>query len=117
MTDDEPITLKEACQIYHRLNITPSTLMAAADSGMLRVYKMGKRNVTELRYLREWQERCRAEKQRPGWHSIESVGHGLSEMERSTSAQAALNQTVRELRQSLPNISGRSGSPRSHRRH
>lgn len=104
-TDDDPVTLKEACEIVFRNTCTVSTLRAAADRGTLEVSRIGKRLYTTLAAARELYAKCRVEKRRQGFTLIRSVSNGSSETDRASSAQAALSQTVRELKSSLRNTS------------
>jgi hypothetical protein len=60
--------------------------------------------------MREMVHRCLEEDPRHASTSIDRPGAGSSEMERVSSAQAALNQTVVALKRGLPRISARSTS-------
>lgn len=67
---DKPITLEEACKIEFRDTITPHSLRAEASRGRLRIFKVGRRQFTTLRDVREL---CRAEPSR----TSTSTGHGI----------------------------------------
>ena len=97
-SDDSPMTLAEVCEIVFRGTIKPSTLRAEAAKGRLDISRIGKRDFTTLRAVREMQERCLVAHKAPGSGSTKDVGHGSSETARLLSARAALEATVRELR-------------------
>src|SRR6187200_1483381 len=107
---ERPLTLKEAGDLY-QLKI--STLRAEASRGRLDIFRLGKRDYTTLQAMKEMVRKCQEEGRRRASTLIQGGDNGLSEMERASSAQAALNQTVTALKQSLPRISGQSTS-RSH---
>jgi hypothetical protein len=91
--DDEPITLAEACKLFPRAKLTPSTLRAEATKRKrLKIFGMGKRDYTTLRLMREWVRRCQEEDHRgPSTREVNGT-------ERFASAQAALNRTVQALK-------------------
>jgi hypothetical protein len=96
---DEPITLAEACKLFPRAKLTPSTLRAEATKRKrLKIFGMGKRDYTTLRLMREWVRRCQEDDHR-GPSTCEVNG---SSTERLASAQAALNQTVQALKNGSP---------------
>jgi hypothetical protein len=91
--DDEPITLAEACKLFARAKLTPSTLRAEATKRKrLKIFGIGKRDYTTLRLMREWVRRCQEEDHRgPSTREVNGT-------ERFASAQAALNRTVQALK-------------------
>jgi hypothetical protein len=94
IAEDDPITLREACNLFPRAKLTPSTLRAEAyKRKRLKIFGMGKRDYTTLRLMREWVRRCQEEDHR-GSPTREVNGS----TERLASAQAALNQTVQALK-------------------
>lgn len=97
-TDDDPVTLKEACQIVFRDRISPATLRAEAAKGRLALRRIGRQDFVTLRDVRELVEICRAEKPRPAYTSTKSATPMSSVMERDSSAQVALQATLAELR-------------------
>jgi hypothetical protein len=106
MTEDErPLTLKEAGELY-RLKI--STLRSEATRGRLDIFRLGRRDYTTLESLRSMVRKCQEEGRRRASTSTGDASNGSSEMERASSARAALNQTVVALKSALPNISGRN---------
>jgi hypothetical protein len=93
---DEPITLAEACKLFPRAKLTPSTLRAEANKRKrLKIFGLGKRDYTTLRLTREWVRRCQEEDHRSIPSTREVNG---SSTERLASAQAALRQTVQALK-------------------
>jgi hypothetical protein len=108
MTDDDPIPLREACALWPEAKLTLSTLRAEAARGRLDIFRMGKRDYTTPKSMREMVQRCREEDRRHGFTSTHNAINGSSETVRVTSAQAALNQTVTALKAGLPRISARS---------
>lgn len=108
MSDDEPITLGEACELYPRSRLTKSTLRAEAARGRLTIFRIGKRDYTTVAFMRDMVRRCQDEDYRRDSISTLQEASGLSEMDKALSAQAALNQTVVALKQGLPRISGKN---------
>lgn len=105
MTDDDPITLKDACEKFFAGAFTIATLRAEHRRGNLEVYRIGKRDFTTLRDLREMQRKCRVAHKAPVSISTHDESSGLSEMDKRSSALAALSQTTKALKSSSPNIS------------
>ena len=94
--DDEPITLAEACKLFPRAKLTPSTLRAEAyKRKRLKIFGMGKRDYTTLRSMREMVRRCQEGDHRRGSTPREV---NRSSTERLASAQAALNHTLQALK-------------------
>jgi hypothetical protein len=112
MTDDEPVTLSDACSLYPLSKLTVSTLRSEAARGRLEIFRLGRRDYTTPQAMREMVRRCREEDPRRDCISIRPEANGSSVMERVSSAQAALNLTVTALKQGLPRISGK-GTPRN----
>ena len=98
--EDDPVTLKEACEIVFRGAITPSTLRAEAARGRLALKRIGRQDFTTLRDVRAMVDECRVEKPRRGSISTRREKRGLSVTARDSSAQAALEKTLRALRAS-----------------
>jgi hypothetical protein len=103
--DERPLTLKEASDL-HRLKV--STLRAEAARGRLDIFRLGKRDYTTLESLRSMVRKCQDAARARASTSTGNESNGLSEMERASSAQVALKQTVVALRNGLPNISARN---------
>jgi hypothetical protein len=105
MTDDRPLTLQEAADLY-RLKI--STLRAEASRGRLDVFRIGRRDYTTLEALKTMVRKCQEDALRRASTSTRDADNGLSETDRASSAQAALSMSVQALRSGLPSISGRN---------
>lgn len=104
--EDDPITLVEACEIAFRNRIRPATLRAEAARGRLTIFRIGRRDFTTLKSVRDLQ--CRAENQARASTSIHNEDSGLSETARISSARAALSQTIARLKNSSPDTSAKS---------
>ena len=102
MTDDDPITLKDAAQ-HH--GFTVSTLKAEAARGRLTTYKIGKRLYTTPADIKEMVRQCRVERKAPGFTLILSESNGLSETDLALSAQVAARATADLLKRRLANTS------------
>lgn len=97
MTDeDAPLTLKEACELVFRNTVRPATLRAEAGRNRLTIFRIGKRDFTTLRNVREMI--CRAEQKAPASTWTESADSGLSETARISSARAAARITIEGLK-------------------
>jgi hypothetical protein len=76
MTDDEPITLAEACKLYPRTRLTVYALRAEADRGRLDIIRMGRRDYTTVRAMREMVRKCQDDANRRASTSIRDVRPG-----------------------------------------
>lgn len=56
--EDEPLTLKEACQLVFRNAISPATLRAEAERGRLVIERIGRRDFVTRRAIREMRKKC-----------------------------------------------------------
>jgi len=56
--DEEPLTLKEACQVIFRNAISPATLRAEADRGRLVIERIGRKDFVTRRSIREMRKKC-----------------------------------------------------------
>lgn len=115
MEDNEPLTLKEACKLYPRSRLTVSTLRAESGRGRLDIFRLGKRDYTTAKSMREMVQRCQDAARRRAFTSIDPEDNGLSETERASSALDALNMTAKALRQNSANTSGTRTSRRAAR--
>jgi hypothetical protein len=95
--DDDPLTLKEACQLVFRGTLTASTLRAEADRGKLKVFKIGRRLFTTRAYVREMIEQCRVAPRTHGSLSARPSG-GLSEDQNIARAKAGLEAAIADLK-------------------
>jgi hypothetical protein len=103
MLDDDPITLKEACEIVFRNTCTPATLRAESKRGNLDISRIGKRDFTTLRSARELFDKCRVEQKAPASIVTRRAVSTSSATDRASldAAQRALS----KLRNGWPNIS------------
>jgi hypothetical protein len=115
-SEDDPITLADACRIVFADKIKVATLRAEASRGRLVIFRIGKRNFTTVNEVRRMVERCRVEREGQGSTLIHDGSNGLSETDRISSAQAALKTTLQGLRGSSRNTSARNTS-RNQARH
>ena len=106
--DDAPIPLKAACELYPQAKLTVSALRAEAARGRLTIFRLGRRDYTTERSLKEMIRKCQDVARRHASTSTQKETPGLSAMERASSAQAALNVTVLGLKRGLRNISGKN---------
>jgi hypothetical protein len=100
--EDDPVTLKEACEIVFRNTVGPGTLLAAAARGQITISRIGRRNFTTLREARSLLASCRVESNRLAYTSTRPAGNGLSETDQVSSAQAALKATLGRLKSNSP---------------
>ena len=96
--EDDPITLRDACEIIFRNEIKPATLRAEAARGRLVICRIGRQDFVTLRDVREMVIKCRAEKPRLGSTLTRRASNGLSATARDSSAQVALENALRMLR-------------------
>jgi hypothetical protein len=92
-----PITLKQACEEFGG-TFTPWTLRAEASRGRLDIFRLGKRDYTTHRAMREMVRKCQEESRRHVSTSTRAASTGLSETARASSAQAALRASVGKLK-------------------
>jgi hypothetical protein len=101
--DDDPVKLQEACDIVFRGAVKVSTLRLEATRGRLEIFKVGRRQFTTLRSVRDMRDKCRENPKARGSTEIEREKRSLSETDQSSSALVALSQKTRELKRSLRN--------------
>lgn len=117
--DDEPMTLEEACRVIFHGKITPATLRAEHRRGNLIIEKIGRRYFVTRANINEMRERCRVvpTEKVPAFGCSRSVatptaalsGHaGSSGTVPSSAAQAALQMTLQELKESSRSTSRKS---------
>jgi hypothetical protein len=93
ITEDDPITLREACALFPRAHLTVSTLRAEARRDRLMIFPIGKRHYTTLRSMREMVSKCQQTDSRRQPISIRK-----NESTDRASALAAANETLRRLK-------------------
>jgi hypothetical protein len=94
---ETPLTLKQACEEFGG-TFTPWTLRAEASRGRLDIFRLGKRDYTTHRAMREMVRKCQEESRRRVSTSTRVESSGLSETDRASSAQAALRASVGKLK-------------------
>jgi hypothetical protein len=103
--DDDPVTLKEACEIVFRNTITPATLKAAARAGRLPVSLIGRCYFTTIRDAKALHHQCLVEQKAPVSILIRRAESGSSETARVSSALDALRASTDALKGSSRNTS------------
>lgn len=114
--DDDPVTLKEACELLGN-RVKVATLRAEAQRGNLAIFRLGRRDFTTAADVRAMVRRCQDAARHRASISIPSAEAGSSETDRVSSARAALNQTVEALKKGLPRISAKSTRRNAARAH
>jgi hypothetical protein len=105
---DDLITLKTACRIAFRDQIKVATLRAEAARGHLTISRIGKRDFTTLRNIREMIERkqkCLPVQKVPASTSTRNGASGLSDTDNVSSARGALREMSKVLRKVSTNTS------------
>lgn len=110
--DDEPIPLIDACRLFPQAKLKVWTLRAAAANGRLEIFRLGRRDYTTPKSMRDWVRKCQDDARRHVSTSTEAETSGLSETDQASSAQAALSQTVEKLKKSLLPISEKNTNRR-----
>ena len=103
VADDDPITLNEACDIIFGGAITEASLRAEERRGNLDTFKIGRTIFTTRRDIKEMEKKCRVARKGRVSTSTRDANSGLSETDKASAALVALNQTVRGLKNGLPN--------------
>jgi hypothetical protein len=112
VADDDPITLNEACDIIFHGAITEASLRAEERRGNLDTFKIGRTIFTTRRDIKEMEKKCRVARKGRVFTSTKDANNGLSETDKSSAALVALNQTVKGLKNGLPNTLARSTGQR-----
>jgi hypothetical protein len=105
---DDPITLKDACRIAFHDKIKVASLRAEAERGHLTTFRIGKRDFTTLRNVKQMIERkrkCPPVQKDPGFTSTPGASNGSSDMDSVSSARGALRETAKGLKKLSTNIS------------
>jgi hypothetical protein len=98
MSDDDLITLPQACESFFAGKIKVATLRAEAARGRLTLFRIGRRDFTTRRDLRRMVEKCRVEREAHTYTSIPKDEHGRSETELALSAQESARMSVERLK-------------------
>jgi len=111
VTDDTPLTLKEACEMFFRNTITPKTLRAEAGRGTLTIMRIGRQDFVTPQGIKGMMVKtCRAKDSPQGSTSAKTKPSGSSETARNQSAQAAALMTAQALKKHSRNTSRTSSS-------
>jgi hypothetical protein len=113
--EDDPVTLREACDIVFRGTITPATLRSESRRGKLTIRRIGRVDFVTLRAVRKLmgEDECQDDANRHGSTGEPTKASGSSEMERSRNAQAAAMATAQALKKHSRTTSQRSSPPPS----
>mgnify|MGYP000473955384 CR=1 FL=1 len=105
--DDDPVPLAEACRLFFRGAIKPSTLRSEARRGNLEIERIGHKDFVTAKAIREMRRKCLVQRsdhdygsvQRKEIHRDEFSGRppGSSSTEADTSPRDALNLKLRRL--------------------
>lgn len=102
--DHDTITLADAAQHF---GYSVYTLRAESERGRLTIYKIGNRYYTTPADVRIMVEQCRVDQKAPASTFTRNVRSGSSETERASSALAAANEIVLQLKSSSrPSLAG-----------
>lgn len=93
LTEDDPITLREACKLFPLAQLTVSTLRAEARRDRLTIFSIGKRDYTTMRAMREMVSKCQQTDRRKPISTTRK-----NESTEHASALAAAHETVRMLK-------------------
>jgi len=103
--DDEPITLKEASEVFFRGRRSPAVLKTQAELGNLAVSKIGGKYFTTITDLKVMVEKCRVKAEAPISGSTKTVIGGQSSTESAVLALASLQRSFRKPKGRSTNIS------------
>jgi hypothetical protein len=115
---DDPITLREACRLVFRNQIKIATLRAEAARGHLTMFRIGRKDFTTLRHIREMNERnakCLPAQKVPGSISTRDESSGSSAMDNVSSARGALKEMTKGLKKLSTNTSPNVVNLKRHR--
>ena len=112
MSDDEPITLAEACKLFPRARLTVSTLKREAARGRLDIFMLGRGYCTTKAAMQGMVEKCRDDGRRRDCTSTEVANNGASSTEAVSSALQRAQASVNSLK-----LSSRATSSRNTNQH
>lgn len=116
--DDALLTLNEACEIYFRGKVSPSTLRAEAKRGKLVIERIGRKDFVTPAAIREMREKCRVQQSPRACGSSQKENgatggsnkpSGASSIEEGNIALASLQASLKKLRKRSPSTSHKSG--------
>jgi hypothetical protein len=102
---DDPITLAEACKLFPKARLTPSTLRAERNRGRLNIFPLGRRDYTTEADMRAWVKSSRDKNRHRVSNSMNA--------ENSDVAKTAALITLRRLASGNQDDGGRKRSPAS----
>lgn len=103
LADDEPITLKEACEIYFKGRVGVPALLAESRSGKLETWKVGRTRLTNLAKIKAMEEKkCLEQVPAPVFGSTRAVRDGRSAMAKASAAQAAVAMRLGQQKKNSP---------------
>ena len=114
-SDWEPVPLADACRMFPRIRLTPSTLRAEAARGRIDIFRIGRRDYVTLASIQDMVSKCHDEDRRRAFTSM--MANGASETAHIASGLVALSQTAMELKSGSPNSSDKSMNQRRDRTH
>lgn len=88
ISDDDPVTLAEACELVFRNKIKVATLRREAERGTLVRFRVGRRDFTTLRDVREMIKRCHDAGEHHAFTSTRGASNGSCGTAQSSSALA-----------------------------
>jgi hypothetical protein len=103
--EDSLFTLNDVCEIVFGGKIKVATLRAEIGRGNLTVFRVGRRDFTTLKHVREMVQRCRVASPLRGSISTEQGETGSSATEKHTYERDALRAILRE-----PSVNSRTTS-------
>lgn len=92
ISDDEPMTLAEACETLFRGHIKPATLRAEAARGRLVIERIGRRDFVTRRAIKEMRKQCQVTS------GNQNESQNEFEPSRAEAANAAAYASARALR-------------------
>jgi hypothetical protein len=111
IADDTPITLNEACSLFFRGTITPTTLRKEAQRGRLPIMRIGRTDFVTPAAVREMMKQCLVPPREHASGSTPPSEHGsYGTEERSSDALAAAKASAQALKKHSGSTSARSSS-------
>lgn len=112
MSDDQPLTLQEACDVFFRGANTPDTLRAEHRRGNLAIRRVGRQDWTTAGAIREMLRICPAQQKVPASGSTQPMGDTSSSTPETSSSELAAAQMIAEgLKKGFKRTSPPSSAP------
>lgn len=113
MSDETPMTLKDACEVYFlKGRMSVATLKAQHAKGNLEMSKIGRSYFTTIANLREMNAKCRVEVPARASGSTRKEEPGLSSTVEAAAALASLTANIDKLKKLSGSTSRQSISSR-----